>query len=321
MNRTDRLLAIILELQAKGWQRAEDLAETFEISKRTVYRDMLALAESGVPVVSVPGQGYSLVEGYFLPPLSFSTDEAMILLLGADFMAQNFDAQYRIAANSATRKIEAILPEALRQDVAYLQSSIKFVAYNPLNDAIRPEILQRIRRAIIQRKRVHFEYHTRSADDPENAVNVRDADPYGLVNYSSAWYMIAYCHLRHDVRNFRLDRIDRLNLLDTTFSRPVNFQLRQEGPRGRKVVVRALFDYEVARWVREERNFFTAAEEETLDGLLITYKVRQERDVLPWLMRWGRHVRVLEPDSLRQQMIEEAEAILENHKIADMLLT
>jgi predicted DNA-binding transcriptional regulator YafY len=89
MNRTDRLLAIVLELQGKGWQRAGDLANTFETSKRTIYRDMLALGEAGVPIVSIPGRGYSLVEGYFLPPLSFSADESAMLLLGSDVMAQS----------------------------------------------------------------------------------------------------------------------------------------------------------------------------------------------------------------------------------------
>ncbi len=74
MNRTDRLLAIVLELQGRGKRRAEDLAETFETSKRTIYRDIQALCETGVPIVSIPGRGYSLVEGYFLPPLSFTTD-------------------------------------------------------------------------------------------------------------------------------------------------------------------------------------------------------------------------------------------------------
>jgi hypothetical protein len=83
MNRTDRLLAIVLELQARKEVRAEDLAATFDVSKRTIYRDMLALAESSVPIVSIPGQGYSLVEGYFLPPLAFNTDEAIMLLLAA----------------------------------------------------------------------------------------------------------------------------------------------------------------------------------------------------------------------------------------------
>src|SRR5215468_2276795 len=126
MNRTDRLLAIVLEIQAKKQVRAEDLAATFEVTVRTIYRDIAALSESGVPVVAIPGQGYSLVEGYFLPPLTFSSDEA-ILLLGADSVAQNFDAQYRDAAQSANHKIVAVLPDKLRQEVEYLQNSIRFV--------------------------------------------------------------------------------------------------------------------------------------------------------------------------------------------------
>ena len=91
MNRTDRLLAIVLELQARGKQRAEDLAATFEVGKRTIYRDIQALCEAGVPVISTPGQGYALLEGYFLPPLRFTPDQALILLLGGDAMAQSFD--------------------------------------------------------------------------------------------------------------------------------------------------------------------------------------------------------------------------------------
>ena len=95
MNKTDRLFAIILELQARGQCRAEDLAAAFEVNKRTIYRDVQALSEMGVPVVAVPGQGYSLMEGYFLPPLRFTTDEATMLSLGSEFVAQHFDNQYR----------------------------------------------------------------------------------------------------------------------------------------------------------------------------------------------------------------------------------
>lgn len=133
MNRTDRLLAIVLELQAKRNLRAEDLAATFEVNKRTIYRDIQALSEAGVPIVSAPGPGYSLVEGYFLPPLAFTTDEAIMLLLGSDFMAQHFDAQYRAAAQTAHSKIEAVLPGSLRQAVRYLQESIRFIASNALD--------------------------------------------------------------------------------------------------------------------------------------------------------------------------------------------
>src|SRR5947207_4372221 len=176
MNRTDRLLAILLELQARRYQRAEDLAATFEVSKRTIYPDMLALAESGVPLVSTPGQGYSLVEGYFLPPLSFTTDKAILLLLGTDFVAQNVDTQYQAAARTATRKIEAVLSPDLRAEVAYLQRSIQFIA---TNTTIRRDLLQAVRRAIIQRRTVRFEYRARFSHEGDGTTNTREADPYG----------------------------------------------------------------------------------------------------------------------------------------------
>ena len=91
MNRTDRLLAIVLELQANGATRAEDLARRFETSKRTIYRDIQALCEAGVPVVAVEG-GWRVDEGYFLPPVAFTVDEATLLLLGVDAISPSFDA-------------------------------------------------------------------------------------------------------------------------------------------------------------------------------------------------------------------------------------
>ncbi len=334
MNRTDRLLAIILELQAKGRQRAEDLAETFETSKRTIYRDIQALGEAGVPIVSVPGRGYSLMKGYFLPPLSFTTDEATMLILGSDLMAQSFDAQYRSAALSASRKIENVLPEMLREEVQYLQSSIRFVTTDAMERPGETEKLLLVRRAILQRNSIRFCYFTRHpsspvelagesmASDQQTAASVtgtpsaktREADPYGLVHYLNAWHVVAYCHLRQDIRNFRLDRMDDLVLLPTTFQRPVNFKMSktQAGQR-KRVVVRVLFDKEVARWVMESRSYFTDSVEETPEGLLVTLNPHQESEVLQWLLSWGSHVRVLEPETLRERMIEEAQAMLKNH--------
>jgi predicted DNA-binding transcriptional regulator YafY len=116
MNRTDRLLAIVLELQGRGRRRAEDLAATFETSKRTIYRDITALCEAGVPIVATPGLGYSLTPGYFLPPLSFTAPEATLLLLGAEVMAGSFDTLYRRVAEAAGRKIEAVLPAQARDE-------------------------------------------------------------------------------------------------------------------------------------------------------------------------------------------------------------
>lgn len=311
MNRTDRLLALVLELQAKGWQRAEDLAERFEISKRTVYRDMQALSESGVPIVSMPGQGYSLDEGYFLPPLSFSSDEALILLLGGDYMAQNFDADYRNAANSAVAKIKSVLKPHVRAEVEYLERSLVFIAYSHADPS---EWLPRIRRAIIQRRVVHFDYHARISDEAGGAKSSRDADPYALMHVNNTWYVIAYCHLRHDVRNFRVDRMDRLEVHRQSFERPPNFDISLRELSPRPLQIRALFDREMGRWVREEQAFYLHSLEERADGWLATFNVRREEELFQWLLGWGAHVRVLEPESLRDRLIAAAKALLEQYQ-------
>jgi predicted DNA-binding transcriptional regulator YafY len=334
MNRTDRLLAIILELQGKGRQRAEDLAETFETSKRTIYRDIQSLGEAGVPIVSIPGLGYSLMKGYFLPPLSFTTDEATMLMLGSDLMARSFDAQYRSAALSARRKIENVLPEKLREEVHYLQNSIRFVTTDAMEHPTETEKLLQVRRAILQHNTIRFCYFTRhpssppelegdpvyTARHPTSSVtttptpSTREADPYGLVHFFNAWHVVAYCHLRQDIRNFRLDRIDDLVLLPRTFQRPANFKMGEShSDQRRRMFIRVVFDKEVARWVRESRSYYTASEEETPEGLLVTLNPHQESEVLQWLLSWGSHVRVLEPETLRRRIADEAQAMRQNN--------
>ena len=311
MNRTDRLLAIVLELQGKGWQRAEDLAATFECSRRTIYRDLQALGQAGVPLVSLPGRGYSLMEGYFLPPLSFSTDEATMLLLGSDFMAQHFDAQYRAAAQSAGRKIAGVLPEKLRVEVRELRESIHFVGEGISAHPFEAAKLQMIRRAILARQTVRFRYTARYGASGPRQPQAREADPYALANAGGVWYVSGYCHLRRGVRNFRLDRMDDVSVREMHFTRPVQFQLMRRNlfePGSYDVRVR--FAPEVARWVREAPSFFAIAEEEGPDGgLLVTLHVRDESEILQWLLGWGRHACVLEPESLRQRIAEEAEAL------------
>jgi predicted DNA-binding transcriptional regulator YafY len=314
MNRTDRLLAIVLELQAKGWLRAEDLAATFEVSKRTVYRDMQALAESGVPVISSPGQGYSLMEGYFLPPLSFTQEEALMLLLGGDFMAQTFDAEYQRAARAATSKIAAVLNEEQREALKSLENAMRFVA-STFDFTLNPEMLQRIRRAVIQSRTVRFEYHARHTEDVGGEKTLREADPYAILHWDRYWYLIAYCHLRKAVRIFRLDRIDQLEVLNRTFQRPPDFKITNRLDDF-DMRVRILFDPSVERWIREDGDFYALDYQHTPDGLLVTYRVRREDDVFRWLMGYAAYARVIEPDSLRERIVNEAKAILERNGVA-----
>jgi predicted DNA-binding transcriptional regulator YafY len=315
MNRTDRLLAIILELQGRGWCRAEDLAAIFETSKRTIYRDIQALSEAGVPLISVPGQGYSLVEGYFLPPLSFSIDEATMLLLGAEVVAQHFDAEYRAAAEWAGRKITGVLPESVRDQVDQVKGSFFFV---PKTAPDQAAYLQQLRRAILRRQTVRFCYTTRYGDDP--SPHQREADPYGLVHTDGAWILTAYCHLRQEMRVFRLSRMADLVVLPETFIRPPGYKVGERRPSAdsRQVTVCVLIDDEAARWVEEDRFFFITDRQQAPDGLLVTLRVRQEREILQWLLSWGRHLRVLEPESLRDLVAQEAQAMLDHHRVGEL---
>jgi predicted DNA-binding transcriptional regulator YafY len=310
MNRTDRLLAIVLELQGRGRARAEDLAATFETSKRTIYRDIQALGQAGVPIVSIPGRGYSLIEGYFLPPLSFSAEEAAMLLLGGGVVMQQLDEKHRVAAQAASRKIAGILPESVRTEVHALQRAIHFVTSRTAQE----ETLRDLHHAILARHVVHFRYHSRQSEDGNATDTERDADPHTLIYTGDVWYLTAYCHLRHDIRNFRLDRIEDLRTLPETFPAPETISGQPETRTDtRTIVARALFAPEVARWVRESPSFFATDLEETPEGLLMTLRLRQERDALQWMLGWGRAVRVLEPESLRALVAAEAEALWRQH--------
>ncbi len=311
MNRTDRLLAIVLELQAHGARRAADLSATFEVSKRTIYRDVQALCAAGVPVVAEPGRGYSLPPGYFLPPLRFSADEAMMLLLGADVMAQSFDAVYRRAAEDATRKIAGALPPERRADVAELRAGLLFAGPATLAPQTA-DALRRLRGAIVGQQRVHLHYHARYGADDQSAPTQRDVDPYGLAHVGGSWYLIGYCHLRRDVRNFRLDRITALTLLDTTFKRPPDFTLGMPSA-DRTVVVRACFDPAIAPWVRENPSFYATELTDAPEGLLVTFHVRRLDELLPWLLSWGAQVEVRAPAELRVLLANAAAAILQRH--------
>ena len=305
----DRLLGIVLELQRRKHVRAEDLAAKYETSKRTIYRDMQALGETGVPIIAEAGKGYSLVEGYFLPPLSFTNEEATMLALGSDLMAQHFDAQYRAAAESASAKLETVLPAKQRQQVEYLRRSIVFIVPETLASESVAALLPALRRALLERRTIRFHYHTRYTQDGEPAKKTREADPYGMYHHGDAWYLVAYCHLRQSVRSFRLDRLSQLQLREQTFEVPADFKMEQEEDDGRRMIVSVLFDDEVAPWVREARAYAVDMIAEHADGLLVTYRVHEARDLLQWLLSWGSHARVLAPQALREALAEEARKI------------
>ncbi|WP_217594246.1 YafY family protein [Cohnella sp. GbtcB17] len=311
MNKTERMLAIVIELQRKGVLRAEDLAGRFETSVRTIYRDMQALSEMGVPVAGATGIGYSLMEGYFLPPVSFTAEEATALLVGADFVELRLDATYGSNARSAQEKIEAILPDHVREETARLRSAIRL-----LNDRAattrgeEKETFEQLRRAIVQKRKIRFGYSKSLPGSDGHRHSERTADPYGLVFSQGAWVLVAFCHLRGDVRHFRLSRMNELVVLDASFEVLPGFSLHNRRHRDdRNVIVRMLVDPAIADLVRGSDNFYMETFEPGEEGWLATFRVRQVEELLQWTLGWGAAVRVLEPESLRDRMGAEIESM------------
>ena len=313
MNRTDRLLAIVLELQSRGKLRAEDLAENFGVTKRTIYRDILALCGAGVAIDSIPGKGYEILDGYFLPPLSFTQDEAIMLILGSDFVAQNFDLQYRDAAFTATKKIEVVLSKQLKEEVEYLRKSIRFVSMTQNNNKELMNSLQLIRRAVIEKKVIKFLYHKRTLEESEPTL--REVNPLALVHLGGNWLMSGYCHLRKEIRSFRLNRIESLSVTDKTFVRPPNFKMEQlEEDDSPKILVKLLADKSIIRWINEFKPYRFLNQQKNNNGFVLTFEIDNESQILPWILSWGSKIKVLCPLSLKNLHKQEAERLLKEYK-------
>ncbi|HEY3108663.1 MAG TPA: YafY family protein [Chloroflexota bacterium] len=316
MNRTDRLLALLLELQARGTARGEDLARHFEVSLRTIYRDLEALAEGGVPIVATPGKGYELMPGYFLPPLHFTADEAATLALGSDLIRQRVDPALQGAVDDARRKLEAVLPPERRDAVARWRQELTFLPPRRRGDQRR---LEQLRRAVQEHRVVRLLYRGRR----QPAAEPREVEPISLVYLNETWHLAAYCRLREAGRLFRLERIDELRVTAERFETTARHQLRpaDDAPAPSAEEARVRFDSRIERWVRERQIFYLSREEVDERGTVFVYALRDAEVLAHWLLGWGAQAEVLAPASLRERIAREARKIVETYATADRMLS
>lgn len=305
----------MLELQQKEVLRAEDLAFKFETSIRTIYRDIQALSEAGVPVIGAPGLGYSLMDGYFLPPISFTVEEAVTLLIGTDFIEQRFDRDYGMGAKTSRRKIEAILPENVQSETSRIRKTIRLLSSNEhVMWGKEREYIVMVRGAILGERKVSFYYTKNIPEVDGNRQSFRVVSPYGLVLVYGSWVLIAYCDLRQEIRHFRLSRMTDLTILEDQFRMPSHFNLTDYKPpddRNLRVVIQ--IDPSIVDKVKESNNFYMEAIEENENGIFATFRVRQPEEILHWVLSWGADVVVLEPESFRHQIHKEIKKMLKRY--------
>ncbi len=310
MNRIDRLFATLLLLQSKKRIRSQDLSAQFGISKRTVYRDVAALMEMGVPILSLPGEGYEMMSGFYLPPLLFTPDEAGALFLGAQMLIQQAEGSVVGEVEGALGKITAVLPLPSRQKAERLTEIIRFFSENGRFNLDDPHLLT-LQRAILEQRAIRIQYHSYN----KNETTERVVDPYQLFYSNGIWYVEGYCHLRQAMRAFRLDRVDELDLLLSSFEKQTHPSPRTDSlVVSDTIAVKIRFDADIVRWVSERQHYGFVGEETAtstalstgVNGTVMSYAVHTLQEIIPWLRGWGAAAEPLSPPELRRQIHENA---------------
>jgi predicted DNA-binding transcriptional regulator YafY len=312
MNRVDRLMATVVYLQGRRVTRAEDMAAHFEISVRTMYRDLAALGEAGIPIMAEAGVGYSLVKGYHLPPVMFTTEEAGALFTGGKLVERLTDASLRKPMESVLLKIRSVLPRERQDHLDRLERSTAVLGKKPSTVApVASEVLIPIQRALAERRVLALDY----LGGARRELTRRQVEPLGLIYYADKWHLIAHCRLRGDLRDFRSDRIRSLRLLNEVFTGHTDFSLpeyletspREDGLE--TVVIR--FRPEVMEYVRRDWNFRVDQEEAEANGeVTITLRIFALESFASWVLSFGDKAEVISPERLRSVVAAEAAKVV-----------
>jgi predicted DNA-binding transcriptional regulator YafY len=219
--RFTRLIEIFLILQSRKIITAPKLAEKLEVSVRTIYRDIRALEQAGVPILTEEGKGYSIMEGYRIPPIMFTETEANALITAEQFILKNTDSSLIKHYTDAVNKVKAVLKENLKEKTEFLSERI----------AIRPQIpheyksdtLTVFQNSLVNSQVLEIIYEASN----NNEKTVRLIEPFALyLSLNNNWILIAYCRYRKEHRHFRLDRVVSVKTLDERYA-PLKMTLDQ----------------------------------------------------------------------------------------------
>lgn len=304
--RFERILAIFIQLQAKPVVRAQDLAERFEVSLRTIYRDIRSLEKAGVPIYSEPGYGYSLASGYKLPPTLFTKAEALSFAVAEKLMQQYTDKEMSGQFSSALSKMKAVLRASDKENVQAVEEQLHLNVHQRLFNQEVPTALSVLFESIASKKQIAMQYKK-----PGNGtVEQRIVEPIGVFNEFGFWYFMAFCYLRQDVRQFRLDRIVSIEITMDNFtqkSSSLAYHLERRSnnrPKLEKVKVRVNKGmHHFMMWERQLYGFLEETINEEGVEMIFEYDP-QYQSLLRWLISFADGIKVIEPESVRAEMLQ-----------------
>ncbi len=311
MNRIDRLTAILLQLQTKRIVRGQEIADRFGICLRTVYRDIRALEEAGVPIGSEVGMGYFLSPGYHLPPVMFTPEEARALIIGGKLIEKFSDLAVNRHYACALDKIKAVMGDSEKEHLNTLSDHIEVLKTSPRpRDGFPNNLLLDIQGVLGRKQVIRIDYTSGYKDETTR----REIEPLGLCFYGGNWHLLAFCRLRKDYRDFRVDRIRSVYITHSFFSSSSHDSLADLISRMvyetdvKPACVR--FDQKIMPFAGEQKYYYGFVEERKLNRQVEMHFLTASYDMLAhWLLGFVDAVEVISPEPLIKIMTGHAERL------------
>ena len=314
-NVATRLLSMIFLFQSRRQWTVSDLSEELDVSDRTVHRYISMLEEMGIPLYSERGPygGFSLLRTYKLPPLIFTPQEATVLYMGARLVQDIWGKPFQDAVTGVTAKLDNVLPDDMRQEVQRIQRNLVVMMGTARDYAPYQDIMIALRDSMAALKRVHFNYLSFARIETSRKV-----DPYALSFRWGNWYLIGYCHMRQELRTFRVDRIKKLKTLEEHFQYPRDFDAKtylEETMRWEnryQVAVRMAPD--VATEMRQRASDWMKVSDNPDGSVTVRFDVDNLDWATGWVLSWGQLARALEPPELVSSIRKSAQTLLAQYE-------
>lgn len=303
--RFDRVIAILIQLQSKRVVKAQELAERFEVSLRTIYRDIKTLEASGVPIYGEAGIGYSLVDGYRLPPVMFTREEASSFIAAEKLMQKFIDKELGQHYQSAMFKLKSVLQSSDKDWVSSIESKVVIqpTMGNLFNENV-PNAMSILFKSVADKTQVILDYQAIEADAPSERV----IEPVGVFHDHNNWYVFGFCHLRNDYRQFRADRIEGIQKTQNNFTKE-HETLEAYLSKQNEVAttrVRIIMDRKISKYLSSEKKHQGFVSQKNVgDKVEMTFLSRDvENGFARWFMMFADFAEIMEPESLKDRIIE-----------------
>lgn len=302
--RFDRIIAILIQLQSKKIVRAQELADRFEVSLRTIYRDIRTLEASGVPIYGEAGIGYSLVDGYRLPPVMFTREEASSFIAAEKLMQKFIDKELGQHYQSAMFKLKSVLQNSDKDWVSNIESNVMIQPMGNLFNENVPNAMAILFKSMADKTQVALSYQAIDAE----VSSERRIEPVGIFHDHNNWYIYGFCHLRNDYRQFRADRIESIQQTELSFSKehqPLETYLNKENEHP-TTKVRLLVDKKISKFLSSEKKYHGFVSQKNVGDIVeMTFLSRDiENGFARWFMMFGDYATILEPQLLKDRVLE-----------------